>query len=142
LTPRDVIPADLPALARILGDWVAETPWMPKLHTRREDLRFLRGLHQSGALRLVGDPPQGFLARQEEEIPALFVSALARRTGFGRVLLQDAMAASSVLRLWTFQANEAARVFCRALGFAEIGETDRQGNAERLPDVRLEWRRG
>lgn len=142
MIPRDAVEADLPALARVLSDWVAETSWMPKLHTRRQDLGFVRSLHQSGSVRVIGDPPLGFLARQETEIPALFVAALARRQGIGRALLRDAMETASVLRLWTFQPNAAAREFYRSLGFVEIEQTDGAGNEERLPDVRLEWRRG
>jgi ribosomal protein S18 acetylase RimI-like enzyme len=140
--PRDAAKADLAGLARILGDWAEATPWMPKLHSCRQNLGFLRGLHQSGVLRVIGDPAQGFLARQETEIPALFVAASARGRGIGRALVRDAMEGASVLRLWTFQANAPARAFYRALGFAEIAWTDGAGNEERLPDVRLEWRRG
>jgi len=139
--PRDAAEADLPALARILSDWVADTPWMPKLHIREADLGFLHELYHSGSLRLIGDAPHGFLARHDAEIPALFVAAPARRKGAGKALIRDAMAASPVLQLWTFQANTPAREFYLSLGFVETERTDGSGNEERLPDVRLEWRR-
>ena len=141
MIPRDAAEADLPVLARILGDWAADTPWMPRLHSRKDDLGFLRRLYHSGCLRVIGDAPQGFLARQDAEIPALFVAAPARRQGAGKALIRDAMAAAPVLQLWTFQANVAARSLYFSVGFVEIERTDRSGNEERLPDVRLEWRR-
>ena len=141
MIPRDAAEADLPALARILGDWAADTPWMPRLHSRKDDLGFLHKLYHSGCLRVIGDMPKGFLARQDTEIPALFVAAPAQRRGVGKALIRDAMAAAPVLQLWTFQVNVAARSLYFSVGFVEIERTDGSGNEERLPDVRLEWRR-
>lgn len=134
--------ADLPALARILGDWVREMPWMPKLHGRDEDLWFLGQLRERGVLRVAGAEPAGFLARQGGEVDALYLALAARGQGIGSALLDEAKAAEPVLRLWTFQANSAARAFYARAGFVEIERTDGAGNEERLPDVRLEWRRG
>ena len=50
----------------------------------------------------------------------------------------DAKAAGH-LTLWTFQANDGARRFYAREGFREVEFTDGAGNAEKLPDVRLEW---
>lgn len=144
MTPalRDATADDLPALARILGDWVRETGWMPVLHSRDEDLGFLTHLHSRCVLRTAGQPPLGFLARQGEEIDALYLAPPARGRGLGRALVAEAMAAEPRLVLWTFQANREARAFYARLGFTEIARTDGAGNDERLPDVQLEWRRG
>ncbi|MFN3144401.1 MAG: hypothetical protein ACE368_03630 [Paracoccaceae bacterium] len=38
------VPRDAVRLARILGDWVRETPWMPALHDPVEDRAFLARL--------------------------------------------------------------------------------------------------
>jgi GNAT superfamily N-acetyltransferase len=138
---RDAAPHDLPALAAILGDWVALTAWMPKLHSAAEDLAFLTHLHARCVLRVAGDPPQGFLARRGGEIDALYLARDARRKGLGRALMAEAMQAEPWLRLWTFQANIPARAFYAALGFVETEQGDGSANAERLPDIRLEWRR-
>lgn len=137
---RDATPEDLPVLARILGDWVAATEWMPKLHTPEEDLWFLRELHRLSTLRVVGPPVVGFLSRQGEDVDALYLTPSARRQGHGRALMAEAMAAEPVLRLWVFEANLEARALYAGLGFVEIGRTSGD-NAEGLPDLRLEWRR-
>ena len=139
---RDATEADLPALALIMGDWVLETPWMPKLHSREEDLWFLGHLRERGILRVAGEAPLEFLARQGGEVDALYLAPEVRGQGIGAALLNEAKAAEPVLRLWTFQANAGARAFYAREGFVEIEQTDGAGNDEGLPDVRLEWRRG
>jgi GNAT superfamily N-acetyltransferase len=141
VTPRDAHPADLPVIARILGDWCRDTDWMPKLHSREADLGFLQHLAGRGILRVMGDPALGFMARQGGEVDALYIAADARGRGLGAALLAEAMAAEPVLTCWTFQANLAAQRFYARAGFVETERTDGAGNDERLPDIRLEWRR-
>lgn len=142
---RDADEADLAAVARILGAWVAGTPWMPKLHTPEEDLWFVGKLRAEGRMRVAALGPRagdvvGFLARQGGEVLALYVAAEARGRGIGRALLADAMAAEPEGGLWTFQANAAARAFYARMGLVEVMMTDGE-NEEGLPDVRLEWSR-
>jgi GNAT superfamily N-acetyltransferase len=142
---RDADAADLPVLARILGAWVAETPWMPKLHTPEEDLAFVTRLRSEGRMRVAALGPRaidvmGFLARQEGEVLALYVASEARGRGIGRALLEDAMAAAAEGGLWCFQANAAARAFYARMGLIEVMMSDGE-NDEGLPDVRLEWSR-
>lgn len=146
---RAAEPADLPVLAAVLGDWVAQTAWMPKLHSTAEDLGFLHQLFARATLRVVGRPALGFLARQDGEegggeevgeVLALYLAPEARGRGLGRALMAEAMAAEPALRLWTFAANAPARAFYAALGFVETGGTPGD-NDEGLPDIRLEWRR-
>ncbi len=142
---RDADEADLPAVARILGAWIAETPWMPKLHTAEEDLGFVTGLRAEGRMRVAALGPRaidvvGFLARQGGEVLALYVAEGARGRGIGRALMEDAMAEEPEGGLWTFQANAGARAFYAGLGLAEVMMTDGE-NEEGLPDVRLEWSR-
>ena len=142
---RDADEADLPVVARILGEWVAETPWMPKLHSLDEDLGFVTRLRHEGRMRVAALGPRasdvmGFLVRQEGEVLALYVASGARGRGIGRVLLADAMASVAEGGLWCFQANQAARAFYAAMGLSEVMMTDGE-NEEGLPDVRLEWSR-
>lgn len=137
---RDADNSDLPALARILGDWAAATEWMPKLHTAEEDLWFVGHLRDRGTLRVAGRPSLGFLARRGQEIDALFLAPDARGRGIGRALVDEAKAAEEALTLWSFQANAPARAFYAAMGFRETARTEGDNEAG-LPDVRLEWRR-
>lgn len=139
----DATPADAAAMGAILSDWTCETPWMPRLHSREEDRGFCLHLIGLGGVRLLRGPGgiAGWLARQGEEIPALYVAQGRRGEGHGTRLLDDAKALSpGRLAVWTFQANAGARRFYARAGFAEVELTDGTGNDEGLPDVRLVWK--
>jgi GNAT superfamily N-acetyltransferase len=135
---RAAVPADAPALALILGDWVRETGWMPVLHGREEDLALVAGLIAGGGV-LVAEG--GFLAREGEEILALYLAPAARGRGVGRALLDAAKAGRDRLTLWAFAQNGRALAFYRREGFVEAFRTDGAGNEARLPDVRMIWER-
>ena len=138
----DAGPEDGTALGAILSDWIDETEWMPRLHTREEDRSFCLELIAAGLVRLLRGPHgiAGFYAREGEEIRALYLGAPWRGQGLGRRLLDDAKALSpGRLWLWTFQANRGACRFYERAGFREAELTDGSGNDERLPDVRLVW---
>ena len=137
-TPRDADP-----LARILKGWIIETDWMPKLHTPEEDRRFLTHLITTQHVTTLRNwrGVQGFLARDGGDIHALYLAPKARGQGWGKALLDQAKAAEPTLSLWTFQQNTRARAFYAREGFAEIEFTDGAGNDEKLPDLRLEWRK-
>ena len=49
---RDATAADVPEIARVLGDWCRDTPWMPKLHRRDEDLWFVGELMKTHVVRV------------------------------------------------------------------------------------------
>lgn len=133
-------PDDAPALARILGDWLRETGWMPILHSRDEDVGFLAHLIASRTVDVLRLPePAGFLARDGGMIEALYLAPHARGRGWGRALLARAKAVEPALTLWTFAANHAARAFYAREGFRVVEETDGAGNEARLPDLRLIW---
>jgi GNAT superfamily N-acetyltransferase len=135
-------PADGEAIGKILSDWIDETEWMPRLHPRAGDREFCIGLMGSGHVRLLRGQHgvAGFVAREGDLIPALYVAAPWRGHGLGRRLIDDAKALSpGRLTLWTFQANEGARRFYKRAGFAEVELTDGSHNQERMPDVRLMW---
>lgn len=141
---RDADPSDAPALAAILTDWTSATPWLPDLHSPAEDLGFVGGLIGEGLVRgaLVGDAAAGFLARRNDDVLQLQVSAKSRGRGLGADLLNDAKLGADRLALWCFAENTDALRFYARHGFSEIAATDGSGNEERLPDVQLEWRAG
>ena len=85
------------------------------------------------------DSVVGFLALGEGQIDALYIADGARRRGVGASLIGDAKAMRPTgLMLWTFVANDAARAFYAAQGFAELRRTEGD-NEERLPDILLYW---
>ena len=136
--------SDVPVLARIIGDWVRETDWMPVLHSHEEDEGFLAGLLRTHVVRVArgGTHRLGFMARQGEKVQALHVAKAARGLGIGRALLDEVKAVEPAVSLWTFQANIRAIAFYRREGFAEAERTDGKRNDERLPDIRMIWRKG
>ena len=66
---RDAGAQDAEAVAQVLGDWCREMGWMPKLHTRDEDLWFAGHLIETQAVRLgFAGGGLGFLARQMTDL--------------------------------------------------------------------------
>ena len=135
---RAATPVDAGSLAAILGAWIAETQWMPKLHSPDETHGFPTHLINTQTVRMVDR--SGFLSRLGNAVTALYLAPPVRGKGLGTARLQDAKAAMDQLCRWAFQANLTARRFHEAQGLLEIGRTDGAANEERLPDVRMEWR--
>ena len=135
---RDAGSGDAAGMALVIGDWCREVPWLPKLHTRDEDLGFVRGLLLTHVVRVGFAGGLGFLARRGGEVSALYLAPEARGKGLGKALLEEAKALGH-LQLWAFQANHRARAFYQREGFAEVRLTDGADNDEKLPDVWMEW---
>ena len=130
------------ALAAILSDWIDETPWMPRLHTREDDRAFVADLiHSGGVLSLREDGrPVGFLFESGGHIGAFYLAPEVRRRGLGRRLLDLLKTEYPRLDLWTFAANAEARRFYLREGFVEVERTAGD-NDEGLTDIRLVWRK-
>jgi ribosomal protein S18 acetylase RimI-like enzyme len=127
-------------MARVLGDWIAETGWMPVLHSDAEHAGFCGMLINQQAVTTLDDGAvAGFMACDDQDITCLYLAPRARGHGWGAAMLQLAQANHAQLGLWTFQANDGAIRFYHRHGFVERCRTDGRGNDERLPDIRLEW---
>ncbi len=136
-------PDDAAAIGTILSDWIDETDWMPRIHTREQEQAFAADLVARGwvsVARLQGRVV-GFLARDGAEVVALYVARDARGQGVGTALLARARRRQDRLALWTFQFNHPARAFYEAQGFREHHRTGGAGNDEKLPDIRFVWER-
>ena len=120
-------------------------PFLPEVHTPKEDLRYFaeRVIGQAEVrIAEVDGTFVGFSAYRPGWLDHLYVDPDWHGRRIGTALLRDAMAANTVLQLWTFQRNEQARGFYEHHGFREAERTDGSGNEEREPDIRYEWRRG
>lgn len=137
------IPDDAPDIAKILSGWIDETPWMPRIHTHRDEQGFARDLVARGWVHVArkNDRVVGFLARDSAELHALYLTDKARGQGVGLALLDCAKGHAAHLLLWVFQANSGAQRFYERAGFKEIARSDGAKNDEGLPDIRYEWRR-
>ena len=128
----------------ILSGFIDQTPWMPRIHTRAEDLSFAADMIDRGWVSVAEAEGRvlGFAANDGGVVHALYVDMAARGRGLGSLLLHHLKADHSALSLWTFQANTQAQDFYAAHGFAEVERTDGRRNDEGLPDIRLIWERG
>lgn len=130
--------------AAVLSGFIDETDWMPRIHTRAEDVSFTADMIDRGWVTVAELDARvvGFSAREGAMIHALYVDAQARNQGCGASLLQAIQQEQDHLTLWTFQANTGAQRFYERHGFAEAERTDGARNDERLPDIRYVWKRG
>ena len=91
-----------------------------------------------------GDAIVAMLAHSDEGphlwIDQLYVDPAHGRRGFGTALLGEALALAGgrAVRLYSFQANVAARAFYERHGFRAVAFGDGSGNEERCPDVLYE----
>ena len=146
-TLRPAMANDAAACAAILSEWVAETPWFPKLHSPAGDLAFVTRRITSpefdvavAGTKSLSEQPAGFLILEEDYVACLYVATANRGQGIGRRLLDHAKAARpDGLCLWTFQANTGARRFYSREGMVADRFTGGQDNDEGLPDVLFRW---
>lgn len=142
-----IIPArslDAGAVGHILSVSNDAMPWLPRVHSAAEEIKYAGEMIEAGWVRvaMTGDTVIGFIARHESEIYALYVLPDAQDKGVGTALLKDAMASCDRLALWSYDANGRASHFYALRGFAEVDRTDGSGNEASLPDIRYEWTRG
>ena len=132
---------DAGTVGGILSEFIDATPWLPRLHTRAEDVGFAGHMIDRGWVSVAerAGAVSGFAACDGENVHALYVAVSARRLGVGSALLGRLQAQVNRLSLWTFQANSAARAFYAGHGFVMVEKTGGAGNDEGLPDMRLEW---
>jgi GNAT superfamily N-acetyltransferase len=134
---------DAGAVGAILSEFVDTTDWMPRIHTRAEDLAHAGALIARGWVTVaeLEGAVAGFVAQDGKDLDALYVSAAMRGQGIGSQLLNHIKSGCEVIELWTFQANRLAQSFYLKHGFIELRRTDGADNDERLPDIRYQWKR-
>ena len=143
-TLRAARSTDAGAVGGILSAFIDETDWMPRIHTRAEDIGFAGHMIDQGWVTVaeVGGDIKAFAARDGASVHALYVVASAHRMGLGTALLCAMQTTRDDLTLWTFQANTGAQAFYLARGFVEAERTDGSRNDEGLPDIRYTWQKG
>lgn len=131
------------AISTILSDWIAESKWMPNVHTIEEHKGYGAWLMKVSdvSVALAEDRVVGFMSLQDSDIQALYLSPDYRDFGIGRAFLNAAKSDVEKLGLWTFQKNTKARTFYLRNGFIEDQRTDGAGNDEKLPDIHFQWMR-
>jgi putative acetyltransferase len=94
-------------------------PWLAGLHTPAADRAFFRDrvFVDCEVWGAFAEDLIGFIAFREGWIDQFYVLPQRQREGAGGALLQIAKATRSVLSLWTFQRNVAARLYLRKARF-------------------------
>jgi len=141
MTPTPAHMWHTPCLANILWDFSRTTDWLPAVRSRQSDLRLMAKIIWRGWVRILRDRkgPAAFIARDGEQIHALYVHSRARGKGFGTALLSEAKSITDPLELWVVEANEAARQFYLHHGFVEVERGYGTGNDENLMGIRMVW---
>lgn len=143
---NDLRPArttDAGAMGDILYRFQQETEWMPKLYTGAEMIAFAGAMIDRGWVTVaeVDGRVKGFIARDGEEVCALYVLPEVNQRGIGRRLLGHAKQSAERLWLKAFEANEWVHRFYARQGFVEQGRGDGSDNDENLPDITYVWTR-
>jgi len=128
----------------ILNDWIDETPWMPRIHSHEDVVRYHTDFVFDNRDVLIaesdGNEVQGFAATSADSvITGFYLAPDTRNKGVGHRLLNHIKRAHrSGLSLWTFVANLEAQRFYEREGFAEQRRTNGD-NEENLPDILYRW---
>lgn len=129
----------------ILNDWIDETPWMPRVHSHQDVIRYHTDFVFDNRDVLVaendGEEVQGFAATSSDAVvTGFYLAPAARQKGLGRLMLNRIKQNNPAgLGLWTFVANLEAQKFYEREGFAEQRRTNGD-NEENLPDILFFWR--
>ena len=137
---RTALPSDVPAMAKIVNDWIDETAWMPRAEDREAIEAMIREALPMRELWVVGDPAQAYLSYNKENGRISGFYSAKPGTGLGKVLLDRVKLGRYSIWLHTHEANEAARRFYTREGFVETAKIAAEP-PEILPEIRMEWRR-
>ena len=134
---------DAGAVGGLLSHFVDSTDWMPRIHSRAQDIAHAGEMIARSWVTVAEEAGQvaGFAACHAGALEALYVAAEMRRRGVASALLRHLQASEKTLTLWTFQANLPAQAFYLSHGFVEVSRSDGATTDEGLPDIRYAWQR-
>ena len=134
---------DAGAIGDILAGTNEQMPWLPRIHSAAEEIKYAGDMIEAGWVRVAHLEGKlvGFIARDDTKVHALYVLPGFQHQGVGTALLNDAKSGCDVLRLWSYQDNLAATRFYASRGFSELERTNGDANDVHLPDIHFEWTR-
>lgn len=132
---------DAPEMGAILWRFQHQHDWMPEFYTLSDCIAFAETMVSRGWVTVAHAAGRvaGFLARDGEEICALYLERQARGRGVGQALVDHAKAGSARLELRCAEANAVARRFYRRQGFVETGACATSEADDDLPGIALVW---
>jgi ribosomal protein S18 acetylase RimI-like enzyme len=142
---RPARPRDAHTVAEVFIASFDTLTFLPKLHTNEETIDFIANKVMPDQEVLVAEEDGtiiGFLAMAHGDIlEHLYVHPDSQCRGVGGALLERAKERMpGGFSLWVFQQNVQARRFYERHGLSLIERTEGDGNEERMPDARYEWR--
>jgi GNAT superfamily N-acetyltransferase len=138
--PRRAHISDIPACARIVCAWEAETTYMPGHATEELVTRMMEEAWEAREFWVVGHPVDGYMSvdPSENKIGALYLTK--RGAGTGKALMDIAKQGRDFLWLTVYVPNTQAQAFYQREGFQEVRLLP--GNDPGEPDMlRMEWHR-
>lgn len=139
---------DAGKIGEIITESVIARTWKPRLYSGAEDIAHAGAMIDRGwvTVALAEDDRQstvvGFLARDGEDIHALFIAQAMQGLGVGQALMEEAQAQVKLLKLWTFAENRGAQRFYERMGFEVTGHGDGSDQPEGLPTISYHWELG
>ena len=137
---RRATEADIPACASVASDWIDETGWMPRIHSREDLEGHIRTAFPEREIWVIGQPVQAYMSVDPEagHIGALYCRE--RGQGWGKAFLDKAKEGRDSLSLNTHVPNDAAQRFYAREGFVETGRR-MPVPPELVMEMRMEWKR-
>ncbi len=140
---RRALATDADKVADIFVSARARMTYLPVVHTEAETRAYFRGLQNRMEVWVAEMDGRvvGFAGINEDWLDHLYVYPDAQSGGAGSALLDRVKVQRPAgFQLWAFQQNDGARRFYSRHGCVEVEWTNGEGNEERTPDVRFEWR--
>ncbi len=140
---RRAEPEDADTLAALFRRSYGTLTFLPTLHTPEEDRAHFAKVVTTQDVWVAEAEGQilGFVALEGDVGTFLYVAPEAHDRGVGSRLFEQAQRARpGGFSFWAFQKNERARRFYEKRGCVAVELTAGEGNEEREPDVRYEWK--
>ena len=146
---RRAEPRDVPAMARIVNQWIDDTEWMKRDLPAEEIGNSLKNGLSQREIWVVGDPVQGYLSPEVEKAHIWGFYCAETGAGIGKRLLDQAKVGRDFLSLNTHVPNKRAQQFYLREGFKPVGELDEgkpstlvsleRREATGIRELRMEW---
>jgi|SRR5919109_4050361 GNAT superfamily N-acetyltransferase len=140
---RRARPEEADTLAALFRRSYRTLTFLPILHTPEEDREHFRKIVREQDVWVAEEDGEigGFVALDGNLGTFFYVDPDAHGRGIGSALFEHVQRERSRgFSFWAFQKNEAARRFYEKRGCVAVEFTKGEGNEEKEPDVRYEWR--
>lgn len=138
---RRAVPDDVPAIAKVVNDWIDGTDWMPRTDTAEVIEGYIRDAFDKREMWVVGTPVCGYASvdPQKDYLGALYTATPG--LGVGKALLDHVRENRDFLWLTTHVPNISAQRFYVREGFKVTGEEASDTPGDPIRVYRMEWRR-